>query len=276
MNNINQIKLFQDHKIRSKWQEDDEDWYFSIVDVITALTESKNPRKYWSVLKTRLKKEGSEVATNCSQLKLKSSDCKFYKTDVANAKQLFRLIQSIPSPKAEPFKLWLAKIGQERLDEIADPQIAMERAIETYRRKGYSEEWITQRIRTIESRKELTGEWNRAGVKKGAEYAILTDEISKAWSGMATREYKNLKNLKKENLRDNMSNIELVLNMLAETATTELSKEINPEGFNESKKIAKEGGNVAGNARKDLEGRLGKTVISAKNSKQDSRKKLKK
>jgi len=276
MNNINQIKLFQDHKIRSKWQEDDEDWYFSIVDVITALTESKNPRKYWSVLKTRLKKEGSEVATNCSQLKLKSIDGKFYKTDVANAKQLFRLIQSIPSPKAEPFKLWLAKIGQERLDEIADPQIAMERAIETYRRKGYSEEWITQRIRTIESRKELTGEWNRAGVKKGAEYAILTDEISKAWSGMATREYKNLKNLKKENLRDNMSNIELVLNMLAETATTELSKEINPEGFNESKKIAKEGGNVAGNARKDLEGRLGKTVISAKNSKQDSRKKLKK
>jgi len=267
MTNINQIKLFEDHKIRSKWQEKDEEWYFSIIDVVGVLAESKNPRKYWSVLKSRLKKEGSEVATNCSQLKLMSSDGKFYKTDVANTKQLLRVIQSIRSPKAEPFKLWLAKVGQERLDEIVDPQIAIERAVETYRRKGYSEEWISQRMRTIESRKELTGEWDRAGVKKGVEYAILTDEISKAWSGMTTKEYKNLKNLKKENLRDNMSNIELVLNMLAETATTELSKENNPEGFTESKIIANEGGGVAGNARKDLEGRLGRTVISEKNSK---------
>jgi len=267
MANINQIKLFETRQIRSKWQEKDKEWYFSIIDVVGILAESKNPRKYWSVLKTRLKKEGSEVATNCSQLKLKSSDGKFYKTDVANTKQLLRIIQTIRSPKAEPFKLWLAKIGQERLDEIVDPQIAIERAIETYRRKGYGEEWITQRMRSIESRKELTGEWDRAGVNKGVEYAILTDEISKAWSEMTTREYKNLKNLKKENLRDNMSNIELVLNMLAETATTELSKENNPKGFSESKKIAKEGGGVAGNARKDLEGRLGRKVISEKNSK---------
>ena len=267
MANINQIKLFETRQIRSKWQEKDKEWYFSIIDVVGILAESKNPRKYWSVLKTRLKKEGSEVATNCSQLKLKSSDGKFYKTDVANTKQLLRIIQTIRSPKAEPFKLWLAKIGQERLDEIVDPQIAIERAIETYRRKGYGEEWITQRMWSIESRKELTGEWDRAGVNKGVEYAILTDEISKAWSEMTTREYKNLKNLKKENLRDNMSNIELVLNMLAETATTELSKENNPKGFSESKKIAKEGGGVAGNARKDLEGRLGRKVISEKNSK---------
>ena len=267
MANINQIKLFETRQIRSKWEEKDKEWYFSIIDVVGILAESKNPRKYWSVLKTRLKKEGSEVATNCSQLKLKSSDGKFYKTDVANTKQLLRIIQTIRSPKAEPFKLWLAKIGQERLDEIVDPQIAIERAIETYRRKGYGEEWITQRMWSIESRKELTGEWDRAGVNKGVEYAILTDEISKAWSEMTTREYKNLKNLKKENLRDNMSNIELVLNMLAETATTELSKENNPKGFSESKKIAKEGGGVAGNARKDLEGRLGRKVISEKNSK---------
>ncbi|KZX15616.1 BRO-N domain-containing protein [Methanobrevibacter curvatus] len=213
MANKNQIKLFQNYKIRSVWKDEDEEWYFSVIDVVGVLSESKNPNNYWKVLKHRLKKEGSEMVTNCNQLKLKSTDGKFYKTDVANAEQLFRIIQTIPSPKAEPFKLWLAKVGQERLDEIADPQLAIERAISNYRKKGYSEDWITQRLKTIESRKDLTGEWNRAGVKEGIEYAILTNEVTKAWSGMTTKEYKKYKELKKENLRDNMSNAELVLNM---------------------------------------------------------------
>ncbi|KZX15605.1 BRO family protein [Methanobrevibacter curvatus] len=267
MNNKNQIKLFQNYKIRSVWKDDDEEWYFSIIDVVGVLSESKNPTTYWRVLKKRLKDEGNETVTNCNGLKMLAPDGKMRLTDVANAEQLFRLIQTIPSPKAEPFKLWLAKVGQERLDEIADPQLAIERAISNYRKKGYSEEWITQRLKTIEYRKELTGEWDRAGVKEGIEYAILTDELYNAWSGMTSKEYRKFKNIKKENLRDNMTNMELVLNMLAEATTTELSKNTNPNGFEESKKIVHEGGSVAGNTREDIERRLGKSVLSKKNAK---------
>ena len=261
----NSIVLFNDKQIRRVWNEEKEEWFFSIIDVIAILTESANPRKYWSVLKTRLKQEGSQLATNCSQLKMKSSDGKYYLTDVGDTKSILRLIQSIPSPKAEPFKLWLAKVGNDRIDELADPQKAIDRALKTYLKKGYSKEWINQRLKTIEVRKELTDEWDTRGVDDGLEYAILTDEITKAWAGMSTKEYKNFKNLKKENLRDNMSNLELVLNMLAEATTTEISKNKMPETFDENKKVAREGGEVAGNARVEIEQKTGKNVISEKN-----------
>ena len=248
------IKLFEEYKIRTKWDPEIEDYYYSVIDVIAVLTESKNPRRYWSDLKRKLKKEGSQLYENIVQLKMKSTDDKFYKTDAANTKQLLRIVQSVPSPKAEPFKQWLAQMGKERLEEIADPEIAMQRA-------------ITQRMRTIETRKELTAEWNRVGVNEGIEYAILTDDISKAWSGMSTKEYKQYKGLKKEGLRDNMTNLELILNMLAEASTTEISKVENPDGFEESRDVAKRGGNIAGNARQELEEVTGKSVISKKNSK---------
>ena len=270
MTKENAIKLFQDKKVRVQWDEDREKWFFSIVDIIEILTESPNPRKYWSVLKTRLKKEGSQLATKCSQLKMQSSDGKFYKTDVADTEQLLRLIQSIPSPKAEPFKIWLAKVGYERVEETEDPEKAFDRAMETYLKKGYSKNWINQRIKSIEVRKELTDEWELREVKKGQEYAILTDEITKAWAGFTTKEYKNLK---KENLRDNMTNLELVLNMLAETSTTELSKKQKPKSFKENKLVAKKGGAVAGNARKDLENKLGESIISPLNVKKIEEKK---
>ncbi|PIE85659.1 hypothetical protein CSA08_00750 [Candidatus Gracilibacteria bacterium] len=260
------IKLFQDKNIRVSWDNEKEKWYFSIIDVIEVLTESANPRKYWSVLKTRLKKEGSQMATNCSQLKMQSSDGKFYKTDVADTEELLRLIQSIPSKKAEPFKIWLAKVGYERIEETEDPEKIFDRAMETYLKKGYSKSWINQRLKSIEVRKELTDEWEASGVKKGIEYAILTDEITKAWSGMTTKEYKNFKNLKKEGLRDNMTNLELVLNMLAEASTTEISKKEKPKDFSENKKVAKKGGNVAGIARKQLEKETKKQIISPKNA----------
>ncbi len=273
MTKENAIKLFQDKKVRVQWDEDREKWFFSIVDIIGILTESPNPRKYWSVLKTRLKKEGSLLATKCSQLKMQSSDGKFYKTDVADTEQLLRLIQSIPSPKAEPFKIWLAKIGHERIEETEDPEKAFDRAMETYLKKGYSKNWINQRIKSIEVRKELTDEWELRKVKKGQEYAILTDEITKAWAGFTTKEYKNFKNLKKENLRDNMTNLELVLNMLAETSTTELSKKQKPKSFKKNKLVAKKGGAVAGNARKDLENKLGESITSPLNAKEIEEKK---
>ena len=226
------------------------------------MTESENPRKYWSVLKTRLKKEGSQLATNCSQLKMQSADGKFYKTDVADTEQLLRLIQSVPSPKAEPFKMWLAKVGYERIEETEDPELAFDRAIETYLKKGYSKEWINQRLKSIEVRKELTDEWDTRGVKKGLEYAILTNEITDAWSGYSVKNYKNFKGLKKENLRDNMSNLELVLNMLAEATTTEISKEKQPITFDENKVIAKQDGTIAGHTRKEIEVKTGKKVVS--------------
>jgi len=261
------IKLFEEYKIRTKWDPEIEDYYYSIIDVIAVLTESKNPSAYWRKLKQRLSEESNESVTNCHRLKMPAKDGKMRETDVANTKELLRLIQSVPSPNAEPFKQWLAQMGKERLEEIADPEIAMQRAINTYRKKGYSEEWITQRMRTIETRKELTAEWNRVGVNEGIEYAILTDDISKAWSGMSTKEYKQYKGLKKEGLRDNMTNMELILNMLAEASTTEISKVENPDGFDESRDVAKRGGNIAGNARKELEAVTGKSVISKKNSK---------
>jgi hypothetical protein len=219
------IKLFEQKQIRSVWNDEQEKWYFSIVDVIGVLSESENPNNYWKVLKNRLNKEGSQLVTNCNQLKMLSKDGKYYKTDVADTEQLFRLIQSIPSKKAEPFKLWIAKVARERIDEIEDPEIGIDRLMETYLKKGYSKEWVNQRLKSIEVRKDLTDEWDNRGVKKGQEYAILTDEITKAWSGLSVKEYKNHKGLKKENLRDNMSNLELVLNMLAEATTTEISKE---------------------------------------------------
>jgi hypothetical protein len=262
------IKLFNDKQIRTIWDEEKEKWYFSIVDVVGVLTESPNPRKYWSVLKLRLKKEGSQLTTNCSQLKMLSSDGKYYKTDVADTEQLFRLIQSVPSPKAEPFKLWLAKVGRERIDEIEDPEIGIDRLMETYLRKGYSTSWINQRLKSIEVRKELTDEWDNRGVKKGQEYAILTDEITMAWSGFTTKQYKNFKQLKKENLRDHMTNLELVLNMLAEATTTEISKEKKPKTFKENQRIAKQGGTIAGNTRKEIEEKTGKKVVTRQNAKQ--------
>jgi hypothetical protein len=265
------IKLFNQNQIRTHWDEEQECWYFSIVDVIEALTGTDRPRKYWSDLKTKLKKEGSELSEKIGQLKLIASDGKYYKTDVANTEQLFRLIQSIPSPKAEPFKLWLAQVGRERMDEIEDPEIGFERLMATYLRKGYSKEWINQRLKSIEVRKELTDEWENRGIKQGKEFAILTDEITKAWSGLSTKQYKNLKQLKKENLRDHMSNLELVLNMLAEATTTEISKEKKPKGFDESKIIAKQGGTIAGNTRKEIEEKTGKKVITESNSKRISK-----
>jgi hypothetical protein len=263
----NEIKLFNDKKIRTKWDSEIEDYYFSVIDVIEVLTESTNPRDYWYRLKKREKENGVDLSTNCRQLKMPAKDGKMRLTDVANTKQLLRIIQSVPSPNAEPFKQWLAQVGSERLNEIADPEIAIERAIETYRQKGYSEEWITQRMRSIEIRKDLTAEWNRVGVKKGIEYAILTNDISKAWSGMTTQEYKEYKNLKKEGLRDNMTNLELVLNMLAEASTTEISQVENPEGFEESRDVAKRGGNIAGNARRELEETTGRKIVSKANAK---------
>ncbi|WP_346675930.1 BRO-N domain-containing protein [Methanobrevibacter woesei] len=262
----NEIKLFQDKKIRTKWDSNIEDYYFSVIDVIAVLTESKNPSQYWRTLKSRLKEEGNESVTNCNRLKLPAADGKMRLTDVANTKELLRIIQSVPSPKAEPFKQWLAQLGKERLEEIADPEQAIERAIQTYRNKGYSNEWITQRLRSIEIRKDLTHEWHKSGIKEGIEYAILTDDISKAWSGMSTREYKDYKNLRKESLRD-MTNTELVLNMLAEVSTTEISRNEKPQGLDKSRDVAKRGGSIAGNARKDLEKQLGKKVITKSNSK---------
>jgi hypothetical protein len=254
------IKLFNERQIRTHWDDEQEKWYFSIVDVVGVLSESENPRNYWKVLKSRLKKEGSELVTNCNQLKMQSADGKFYKTDVADTEQLFRLIQSIPSPKAEPFKMWLAQVGRERIDEIEDPELGIDRLMETYLRKGYSKEWINQRLKSIEVRKELTDEWENRGVQKGQELAILTDEITKAWSGYTTKQYKNLKDLKKENLRDHMSNLELVLNMLAEVTTTEISKEKNPKTFDDNKRIAKQGGTIAGNTRREIEEKTGKRL----------------
>jgi len=268
MTKENSIRLFQDQKVRVQWDNEKEKWVFSIVDIIGILTESPNPRKYWSVLKTRLKQEGSELTTKCSQLKMQSADGKFYMTDVADTEQLLRLIQSIPSPKAEPFKVWLAKVGYERIEETEDPEIAFDRAMETYLKKGYSTNWINQRLKSIEVRKELTDEWDNRGIKKGLEYAILTDEITTAWAGLTTKEYKEFKDLKKENLRDNMTNLELVLNMLAETSTTELSKKHKPKTLTENKIIARKGGTVAGNARRELEKKLGDSVISPLNAKE--------
>lgn len=265
---MSKIKLFHDQQIRSHWDDDQEQWLFSVIDVVGVLAESTNPRKYWSVLKLRLKNEGSQLATNCSQLKMQSPDGKFYKTDVANTETLLRLIQSIPSPKAEPFKLWLAQVGYERLEENEDPELSIERALETYVAKGYSREWINQRLKSIEVRKELTDEWENRGVRKGIEFAILTDEITRAWSGLSTKEYKQHKELKKESLRDNMTNLELVLNMLAEATTTEISKEKLPESFAENKTIARQGGEIAGNARKDIEAKTGKSIISPQNAHQ--------
>lgn len=262
----NEVKLFEGNKIRSVWDREKEEWYFSIIDILGILTESDNPRKYWSVLKTRLKKEGNELATICSQLKLKASDGKMRNTDVADTKGIFRIIQSVPSPKAESFKMWLAEVGKERIDEINDPELIIDRALETYVRKGYSREWINQRLQAIQVRKELTDAWQDHGVTKSKEYAILTDEISKAWSGMATREYKDYKGLKKQNLRDNMTTLELVLNMLAEATTTELAKTLNPEGLEENKKVAKRGGDIAGNTRKEIEKETGKSVVTPKNA----------
>ncbi len=261
------IKLFEQKQIRSVWDETAEKWYFAIADVIEILTDSPNPRKYWSVLKVRLKKEGSELATECSQLKLQAADGKKYLTDVADTEQLFRLIQSVPSPKAEPFKLWLAQTGRERIDETEDPELGIERVMETYLRKGYSKEWINQRLKSIEIRKELTDEWENRGVKKGLEFAILTDEITKTWSGLTTKEYKSHKNLKKDSLRDHMTNLELVFNMLAEASTTEISKKQEPETFEENKEVARKGGNVAKAARLQLEKNTGKSVVTKLNAK---------
>ena len=267
----NELKLFEDSQIRTAWDGEKEEWYFSIVDVVAVLTEQKTMRGasiYWSVLKKRMKEEGAnELLTNCKQLKMTASDGKKRLTDVADTEQLLRIIQSIPSPKAEPFKMWLAEVGNDRINEIADPEKSIQRAYDTYRNKGYSEEWINQRMKTIEMRKELTDEWQRSGVKQGKEYARLTNEISQAWSGMTTKEYKNFKGLKKENLRDNMSNLELVLNMLAEVSTTEISRGSNPQGFEESKKVARQGGNVARNAREEIEKQSGKSAITSKTAK---------
>ena len=259
------IKLFEEKKVRSLWSEDEEKWYFSIVDIIAILTDQNDfqkARKYWNKLKERLKAEGNETVTNSHQLKMIAEDGKMRLTDVADTEQLFRLVQSIPSPKAEPFKLWIAKVARERIDEIEDPEIGIDRLMETYLKKGYSKEWINQRLKSIEVRKELTDEWNERGIKKGQEYAILTDEITKAWSGLSVKEYKKHKELKKENLRDNMTNLELVLNMLAEATTTEISKEKKPKTFTENKDIANQGGTIAGNTRKEIEEKTGKKIVS--------------
>ena len=270
MGQNDKIQLFEDKRIRTAWDEEKEEWFFSIVDVVGVLTDSPNPNNYWKVLKKRLKAEGNESVTNCNRLKLKSpKDGKRYLTDVADTEQLLRIIQSIPSPKAEPFKMWLAQVGRERIEETIDPELTIERALETYQRKGYSREWINQRLQAIQVRKELTDEWDARGVQQGIEYAILTDEISRAWSGMTTRQYKRLKGLKKENLRDNMTTLELVLNMLAEATTTQLSKQQQPSTFQENLQTAREGGEVAGSARKDIEARSGGVpVITSQNAAQ--------
>ena len=263
----NNIQIFEGKKIRSVWDNEKEEWYFSVVDVVGALTDSVNARDYWYKMKKRMTdEEKSELSTICRQLKLKAPDGKMRLTDVADIQGIFRVIQSIPSPKAEPFKMWLAQVGKDRIDEITDPELTIDRALETYLKKGYSKEWINQRLQAIQVRKELTDAWQEHGVKKGIEYAILTDEISKAWSGLATREYKDLKGLKKENLRDNMSTLELVLNMLAEATTTELTNIHNPNGLEENKKVAKRGGTIAGNTRNEIEADTGKSVITTKNA----------
>lgn len=267
---VTKLKLFENSKIRTAWDSVDEEWYFSIVDVVSVLTESTDGRKYWNKLKQRLKAEGNETVTNCHQLRMLAADRKMRLTDVADTQQLLRLIQSIPSPKAEPFKQWLAMVGSQRLDETADPELAIQRALYAYKKKGYSDKWITQRLKSIEFRKELTDEWDRAGIKD-MEYAILTNELTKEWSGMTTGEYKAYKNLKKESLRDNMTNTELVLNMLAEVSTTEISRATNPKGLEPSKRVAKQGGAIAKNARKELEEKTGISAISkhtAKNMKE--------
>lgn len=262
----NNPKFFEKKIIRTAWNEQEEEWYFSIVDVVGVLTETERPRKYWSDLKKKLQQEGCEVSEKIGHLKMLSTDGKMRLTDVANTEQLLRIIQSVPSKKAEPFKQWLAEVGRERIEEVIDPELTIDRALETYLKKGYSNEWINQRLQSIQVRKELTDEWENKGVKKGIEFAILTDEITKAWSGMTTRGYKTLKGLKKENLRDNMTTTEIILNMLAETATKEISKQENPNTFDENKKIAQRGGKIAGNARMELEKEIGHTVISDKNA----------
>ena len=271
MPEMENLQLFDDQAIRTAWNKEEEEWYFSVVDVVGALTDQPDVRraaKYWSVLKTRLKAEGSELTTNCSQLKLKAADGKRRLTDVANTEQLLRIIQSIPSKKAEPFKLWLAQVGRERLEETLDPERIAERLVATYERKGYTREWINQRLQAISARKELTDEWRDRGIRQGKEYAILTDELTRAWSGMSTRQYKNLKGLKKESLRDNMSTTELTLNQLAEVATRELSQQERPVGFEDNKEVARRGGSVAGNARRDLEAQLGRPIVTKKNAAQ--------
>jgi hypothetical protein len=267
MKKENEIKIFEDKRVRTLWDAEQEKWYLSIVDVVAVLTDSPNPRKYWSVLKTRLKAEGSQLATNCSQLKMQSADGKFYLTDVADTEQLFRLIQSIPSPKAEPFKLWLAQVAAERLDEMQDPELSIDRALEQYMKLGYSENWINQRLKSIEIRKELIDEWKKRGLQEGVQFATLTDIITKAWADKTTKEYKVLKGLKKENLRDNMTNTELILNMLAEASTKDISEAVQPKDFEESKKVAKQGGNVAKVALKELEAKTGKKVVTSLNAK---------
>ena len=268
MENNNAIQLFEDQPIRAAWDEEKEEWFFSVVDVCQVLSGTDNPRRYWSDLKRKLKAEGSELYEKIVQLKMKASDGKKRMTDVADTEQLLRIIQSIPSPKAEPFKLWLAQVGRERIEETIDPELAIDRALETYLKKGYTREWINQRLQAIQVRKELTDEWQDRGVQKGVEYAILTDEITRAWSGMSTRQYKRLKGLKKENLRDNMTTTELVLNMLAETSTTDISKAEQPQSFSKNMDVARKGGEVARIARKALEERTGKPVITAKNASQ--------
>ena len=261
------VKMFEGSQIRSVWDNEREEWYFSVVDVIGSLTESNNPRDYWYRVKKRMsEEEKSELSTICRQLKLKAPDGKMRLTDVADMQGIFRIIQSVPSPKAEPFKMWLAEVGKERIDEIIDPELTIDRALESYARKGYSREWINQRLQAIQVRKELTDTWQDHGVKAGNEYAILTNEISKAWSGMTTREYKDFKGLKKENLRDNMSTTELILNMLAETATKDIAEATNPQGLDENKQVAQDGGSIAGDARKSIEIRTGKPVITSKNA----------
>lgn len=261
------VKMFEGSQIRSVWDNEREEWYFSVVDVVGSLTESNNPRDYWYRVKKRMsEEEKSELSTICRQLKLKAPDGKMRLTDVADMQGIFRIIQSVPSPKAEPFKMWLAEVGKERIDEIIDPELTIDRALESYARKGYSREWINQRLQAIQVRKELTDTWQDHGVKAGNEYAILTNEISKAWSGMTTREYKDFKGLKKENLRDNMSTTELILNMLAETATKDIAEATNPQGLDENKQVAQDGGSIAGDARKSIEARTGKPVITSKNA----------
>ena len=266
------IKIFEEKKVRTVWDGEQEKWFFSIVDVIEVLTNSPNPRKYWSVLKTRLKKEGSQLTTNCSQLKMQSSDGKYYKTDVVDTEQLFRLMQSIPSPKAEPFKLWLAEVAKQRLDQMQDPELSIEQAMWDYKRLGYSDNWINQRLKSIEVRKELTDEWKLRGMKEGTHFATLTDIITKAWSGKTTKEYKQYKSLKKENLRDNMTNTELILNMLAEASTKDISQATMPETFEENMQVAKKGGRVAKVAREELEANTGKKVVTSINAKTELKK----
>lgn len=260
------IRLFEERKVRAIWDDEQEEWYFSIVDVISILTDSPNPRKYWSVLKTRLKREGSELTTNCSQLKMQATDGKKYLTDVANTEQLFRLIQSVPSPKAEPFKLWIAQVAKERLDQMQDPELSIEQAMADYKRLGYSDNWINQRLKSIEIRKDLTDEWKKRGLEEGLHFATLTDIIYKSWSDMTSKEYKRFKGLRKENLRDNMTNKELVLNMLAELSTKEISEASEPDTFSEHINVAQQGGEVARNARLELEAKTGKSVISPLNA----------